>query len=403
MYCFNCGHQIPDDSVFCPECGCRVDTAMAELEDEPSTSTTETGKPITPPMATPLANQQVPSPQNEDVATTTPAASHNSPGKKKSKALIVVPIVVLVLILGIAAAGVLTGWFGLAGSNGIISVGQGVPVRESVNDYSWEELSVISDEISAASSEDEALEIAKNYHLCNEDGILDGTQTKEVELSNGSVTAVRIIGFKHDDKADGDNKAGITFEFSEMIGFEPMSTRGSNEGGWKYSDLRTQLNSSYLDMLPADLRNQIVEVNKSTNNTGKAYDSSLKTFDVSCVTTTPDKLWLPSYTEIVGIIDNETPDSTQEDMAELLNAEGSQYQLYADLGVSQTDKVTNAVSLNTADNIKVPGQQNQELHWTRTPNPVDSNYAYTVNNLDGTCNESHTVAYRYGIAPCFCI
>ena len=188
-----------------------------------------------------------------------------------------------------------------------------------------------------------------------------------------------------------------------MIGFEPMSTRGSNEGGWKYSDLRTQLNSSYLDMLPADLRNQIVEVNKSTNNTGKAYDSSLKTFDVSCVTTTPDKLWLPSYTEIVGIIDNETPDSTQEDMAELLNAEGSQYQLYADLGVSQTDKVTNAVSLNTADNIKVPGQQNQELHWTRTPNPVDSNYAYTVNNLDGTCNESHTVAYRYGIAPCFCI
>lgn len=403
MYCFNCGHQIPDDSVFCPECGCRVDTAMAELEDEPSTSTTETGKPITPPMATPLANQQVPSPQNEDVAATTPAASHNSPGKKKSKALIVVPIVVLVLILGIAAAGVLTGWFGLAGSNGIISVGQGVPVRDSVNDYSWEELSAISDEISAASSEDEALEIAKNYHLCNEDGTLDGTQTKEVELSNGVTSSVEIIGFAHDDASDGSGKTGITFAFTEMVDFAPMSTRGSNEGGWKYSDLRTQLNSDFLDMLPEDLQENIVEVDKSTNNVGAVYDSSSQSFVTTCISTTPDKIWIPSYTEVVGDISGSIASHDSEGMAEVLGSEGIQYQLYSDLGISQGNTPADLLTLNVADGTDASAALDAGLRWTRTSDPTDQRYAYTIHNTNGNCNESHTVVNVYGIAPCFCI
>lgn len=403
MYCFNCGHQIPDDSVFCPECGCRVDTAMAELEDQSSTSTTETGKPITPPMATPSANQQVPSSQNEDVAATTPAAPPNSPGKKKSKALIAVSIVVLVLILGIAAAGVLTGWFGLTGSNGIISVGQGVPVRDSVNDYSWQELSTISDEISAASSEDEAIEIAKNYHLCNEDGTLDGTQTKEVELSNGVTSSVEIIGFAHDDASDGSGKAGITFAFTEMVDFAPMSTRGSNEGGWKYSDLRTRLNSDFLDMLPEDLQENIVEVNKSTNNVGNVYDSSSKTYDSSCISTTPDKLWLLSYTEVVGDIGDNSSKTDGSNYAAIHNDEGDQYQLFIDQSVPSGDGIADVLKLDNADGTDSSEAQDPGIQWLRTPSPNDSRYAYTISNNSGKYNEGHTVAYRYGIAPCFCI
>lgn len=57
-------------------------------------------------------------------------------------------------------------------------LGADVPVRDSVEDYSWAELSTIADQIAAASSDDEGIEVAKRYHLCLEDGTLDETQLR---------------------------------------------------------------------------------------------------------------------------------------------------------------------------------------------------------------------------------
>jgi hypothetical protein len=46
MYCKDCGEQIPDDSVFCPECGAKLTVAPAAAAP-PSAST--------PPPASPTA------------------------------------------------------------------------------------------------------------------------------------------------------------------------------------------------------------------------------------------------------------------------------------------------------------------------------------------------------------
>lgn len=383
MFCTNCGKQIPDDSVFCPECGARID-----LDGELQESKTTTLKQDWP-------NAPTSTQANNTVSNDNQAPIQNSKPPKKSAARIVIPVVVIAIVAVVAIAGFLTKGFGLLGDSGV----NGVPVRESVNDYSWDELSQLSSAISAAGSDEEALTIAKDYHLCNPDGTLDGSQTKAVELPNGISSSVKIIGFNHDDKSDGSGKAGITFAFTEIVMYAPMSTRGSNGGGWKYSDLRAQLNSDFYDALPKDLRSEIVEVNKSTNNVGAVYDASEKTFNTSCVNGTPDKLWIPSYTEVVGDISNQ-----DEGMVEILNGEGDQYQLYQNLNVSPSGEfVEDAVPLSDAAGVDYSKAHDPGIQWLRTPDPIDKRYAYTVNNLSNLYNEGHTVAYTYGVAPCFCI
>lgn len=399
MYCINCGKQIPDDSVFCPECGTRVDASLnAETLDEtPTTILNKTSEEVFP---TP-EEQFVQKADFENFNAQQTPYSSNAPTpqdakrSKKSVARIVVPVVALVVVIAaVVVAGMLTNWFGLAGGS--------VPVKSSVNDYTWEELSTISDEISAAPSQEEAINIAKRYHLCNEDGTLDGSQTKTVELSNGVSSSVKIIGFNHDDKSDGSGKAGITFAFTEIVTYAPMSTRGSNKGGWQYSDLRAQLNSDFYDALPEDLRNEIVEVNKSTNNVGAVYESKTKTFDTSCVSATPDKLWIPSYTEIIGDVRGTTTNDP-EGFAEILSEEGHQYQLFSDNGIDQDNTPAELLSQNVAKNVDTSSALDSGLRWTRTSDPTNFQFAYTVHNANGHCNECHTVGNTYGVAPCFCI
>lgn len=395
MYCPNCGKPIPDDSVFCPECGARVDyveESPTTPEPHPAPSPAPTPNDI-PPSPTPVAGADSPNPY------ITP--QNDTPRKhKRHIARVVVPVVAAVVVLaGLVTAGMLTGWFGLLGTGASVS---GVAVRDSLEDYSWDELSQISEAISSASSDEDALAIAAEYNLCNDDGTLDADQTKSVELSNGASSSVRIIGFRHDDKSDGSGKAGITFAFTKGIAYDLMSTRGSNEGGWQYSDLRSRLNAEYLGMLPDDLGSSIVEVDKSTNNDGVAYDDKDKSFDTSCVSTTADKLWLPSYVELVGEVDGKVAKNDSEGMCDLLNSEGSQYQLYAESGLAP-DQFSDLVKPEGAEGTDPSQAQDGGIAWTRTPDPQDSRYAYTVNGSSERCNEGHTVAYRYLITPCFCI
>lgn len=395
MYCPNCGKPIPDDSVFCPECGARVDYVERSPMPPDSHSTPDPAPApnSVPPSPAPTSGTDSPNPY---------AAPQNGTPKKRKRhiARVIVPIVAAALVLaGLVTAGMLTGWFGLLGAGAPVS---GVTVRDSLGDYSWDELSKISEAISSASTDEEALAIAAEYNLCSDDGALDPNQTKSVELSNGASSSVRIIGFRHDDKSDDSGKAGITFAFTKGIAYDLMSTRGSNQGGWQYSDLRSRLNAEYLGMLPDDLGSNIVEVNKSTNNDGAAYDDKSKSFDESCVSTTADKLWLPSYVELVGEVDGKVAKNDSEGMCAILNSEGSQYQLYAESSLTP-DQYSDLVKPEGAEGTDPSQAQDGGIAWTRTPDPLDSRYAYTVNGSSERCNEGHTVAYRYLITPCFCI
>lgn len=90
-------------------------------------------------------------------------------------------------------------------------------VINSLKDYSWSDLSLISKEIGNANCEEEAIKVAQKYHLIAPDGILTGNETKTVTLTNGQIAEVQILGFSHGTKADGSGVAGISFIFKDCI------------------------------------------------------------------------------------------------------------------------------------------------------------------------------------------
>lgn len=297
MFCTNCGAKNADGTKFCTSCGARLSAPDSVPPQQPT--------------------QSVEARPSQQAATgdDSPQSGSRSPKprKKRSKARIVIPVVAVVVVAAVAVAAFLTNGFGL----------MGVPVRATVNEYSWDELSRISAQISACGSEEEALEVAKSYNLTNPDGTLDGTQVKQVELTDGTTTEVQIIGFYHDDKSDGSGKAGISFMFVDAIGQHPFNSNGSSKGGWESSDVRQWMNSELIEQLPDDLKTKVVTVNKLTNNVGH-------TADPASVTTTSDQLWLVSQIEIEGPSDGSNPDYFGA-----LDAEGEQYQLFRDCGVAR--------------------------------------------------------------------
>lgn len=277
--------------------------------------------------------------------------------------------VVIMMVVGISMVG--------------CSSGSGVEVKDSTEAYTWDELSKISGEIAKASDENAAVEVAKKYHLTTADGKLDGTQTKSVTLSNGIQTAVQIVGFAHDEKTDG-GKAGITFIFKDCIGEHNMNSSDTNAGGWEASQMRSYLNSEGLNLLPSDLKQKVVSVNKLTNNVGQ-------TQDVSSVTKTADQLWLFSPTELCGTISWHSESSTA--CNDVLNAEGTEYKLFRDMSVNPTD----------SNSILVKNLNEQSCYWwERSPYPSDSDYFGYVYS-DGFPYRGYMADYSEGVCPGFCI
>ena len=263
-------------------------------------------------------------------------------------------------------------------------------VKQSVDAYSWDELSEIAAVISEAGSEDAAIDIAKRQNLTTADGKLDGTQTKSIVLSDGTDVAVQITGFYHDDKTSG-GKAGITFIFKDAIAYRDMNpydmnsvdmpSSGTNSGGWKDSQMRSWLASDGMNMLPDDLKSVLVEVEKKTNNVGE-------TESASSVTITADKLWLYSLTELCGNVDYLPTDSVSND---ILNAEGTEYKLYRDMNVKGNKN--NAILTKELDGDTC-------TWWERSPVPFNSYGFFAVSSSPSNHDGSR---YSKGVAPGFCI
>lgn len=235
----------------------------------------------------------------------------------------------------------------------VVLLPKGPQVKSCLNDYSWEEIAQISKLISKKGDQNGAIEIAKKYHLCTADGKLDGTQTKDVTLSDGTQTKVMIMGFNHDDKSDGSGKAGITFIFADDIAkknmfekadldnlFQKIQDDGSASISWENASLRSWLSDSFSNELPSGLREQIVSVDKADavmpwvsytidSYYGGGIGAELNDDpDLMTTTTTSDKLWVPSFVEVAPL-----SDYLMDGWTYLLQ-EGSQYQLFDDTGVT---------------------------------------------------------------------
>lgn len=265
--------------------------------------------------------------------------------------------------------------------------------------YTWEKLEQISNEISLAETEEDALKIAENYNLLNSWGQLDGSQTKTIELSNGTETTVQLIGIYHDDSAAANGgKLGLTFAFSEAIAERAMMNDSStNSGGWRDSDLRDWLSKEFEEQLPEDLRRVIKPALKRTNNIGPLTDAG-------AVDQTGDRLWLLSVSECVGDPRGCSVWSGEYDyLNDIANAEGAQYKLFQDTGVTPTRNSGILLreyigEMSGSGNIYGSACQ----WWLRSPSAwTTDSFAseFAGDEPDGATDARISL----GVAPCFCI
>ena len=307
--------------------------------------------------------------------------------------------VIIVAVVGVALAYVSTGWFSpfadrtaeapqfeepSDGSVDLIQPEQaeepeegpvegGPEVRDTLQAYSWAELSQLSALIAAAPSDEEGMEIARRYHLCAESGSIDANNTKNLELSSGAVVPVAVGGFRHDQKSDGSGVAGITFIARASAGNQAIDPSGIATA-WEETPLRSWLNQSLMAEIPADLAELVVAVDKTTN-LPIAYGGGQSV--------TSEYLWIPSYSEIVGPLDQSAR------RYGIYQSEGEQYQLYADSGV--TSVTTESVALAIG-----------EYWWTRSPDVV-TDYWYLVVSPEGGTPYGHRTGTSDAIILGFCL
>ena len=252
-----------------------------------------------------------------------------------------------------------------------------VDVKTSVDAYSWSDLSKISALISAATSESDALTIAKKYNLCSSTGALDGTQRKSLQLTDGTTVNMRIAGFWHDLKSDGTGHAGISFIADTSVATMAMS-ESTSDADWGTCSLREWLNGEFVEMLPSEVKGALVSVSKQTNRYSSTSEQEA----------TDDKVWLVSYTELVGSLESGSYRYGS------YNPEGDQYQLFANLGVSWSQ--SNSAMSVSGDVVN---------WWTRTADTANADRIIAPRNEDGYAGISRnpTVSGEVGVVPGFCL
>jgi len=303
-----------------------------------------------------------------------------------SKAIIIAAAVIGVLIIAGALLFTQLGQPSFdASANNAGKVSSQVAVKSSVDAYTWEELAAIANEIELAGGGADSWDVAKKYNLCTPDSKLDGSQLKTIYLQDGTKTQVQIIDFMHDEKTSG-GKAGITFLFKDCVAVQKMNKDYLKSGGWRDSDLRDWLNGVFVnELLPRDMLNVMVLVDKETNNKGEARD-------VSCVTKTSDLMWVPSAVELCSEIHWASDKFSYAN--DICSIEGSGYRLFRDIGVN----------CNKSNPILAKGLPSGEAEtwWLRTSRARYGGYFYHV-EANGNPHKFDYADNSYGVAPGFCI
>lgn len=115
---------------------------------------------------------------------------------------------------------------------------------------------------------------------------------KTITLTTGEEVTLQILGFNHDDLADGSGKASITFGMKNLLATKyPMNSAATNSGGWSSSVMRTSTMATLLSQLPGDLQAVIKQVSKRTMSGNKSTDAVYST----------DSIFLFSKVEVDGV------------------------------------------------------------------------------------------------------
>lgn len=101
---------------------------------------------------------------------------------------------------------------------------------------------------------------------------------------------VELVGFDHDDLANGNGKAGATFMIKTMYTAAQNNWRGGtygNDGCWQNAWMRTPLNDLTKNSLPTELSTRIKQVKKTCDLGTTSIETS-------------DYIWIPSLQEVGG-------------------------------------------------------------------------------------------------------
>lgn len=178
---------------------------------------------------------------------------------------------------------------------------------------------------------------------------------------NGKAYRIDIIGKNHDTYAAG-GTAPLTFQMHDCYDeTKQMNSSNTNSGGWQNSAMRTTHLPAILNMMPAEVKAAIRDVQKKSSAGNQS----------SSIQTTNDKLFLLSEIEIFG--------STTYSFA----GEGKQYDYYK----AGNSKVKN-----------LSGSAND--WWERSPRSSNSAYFCFVRS-DGTAG-ADGASYSNGVAFGFC-
>ena len=263
-----------------------------------------------------------------------------------------------------------------------------LPLVDSVlNNNSWETIKKVSD---AGQGE--------NYWSIGDRKAvtLNGT-VGHLSLSNYTTYAF-IIGFNHNASVEGANR--IHFQLAKTAlsggtdvclcdrsynstvsatGYFSMNSSRTNSGGWKSSQMRTNICgtslSSYsgtiIAVIPAALRAVLKSVTKYTDNTGNSSDAS-------AVTATTDYFFLLSEYEVFGTIFRGNPNESNKQ---------EQYSYYS--------------AGNSKIKYKHDGTSTAAVWWLRSPRENSS--ANFVRVLSGGAAANYPADYSIGFAPGFCV
>ena len=225
--------------------------------------------------------------------------------------------------------------------------------------------------LSEAPTDAEGRAVAEKYCVAVGD-------VRPLPLDDGRSATLTVVGIRADARADGSGVAGLTL-MASPIALRPMNDVATNAGGWEASTLRAWLAGEGLELLPDELADAVVAVEKRTNNVGV-------TADASAVTQTADELWLFSASEVCGAPGWFVAEYGAEpnyhtgyvDFAvydALLAAEGEQYEHFRDAGVTGSSDPSGALAL-TYGGAETPW-------WYRTAYPYsftgeDASFFYQV-------------------------
>jgi len=205
-----------------------------------------------------------------------------------------------------------------------------VPISVGFEQDDWETVRRVSQWI--ARNPDRIYGPENPYKIGDKKEVLLGVESHLVE----------ILGFNHDEKADGTGKAGITIGMCGLTdSVYVINQPASNQGGWTNSRIRTHYVPWFMDNMDIHLRNCIVPVLKQTTGGSQSRELVLSA----------DTLFLFSQFEVTGLVDVAGPVQ-----------EGEQYEIWR--------SVRNG-AIN-ADRIKRSNLHGADGWWFRSPRVTDS-------------------------------